>query len=129
MQQQTLTLSILPDLLAVCRLPAHEPIPAWTTRSTFFSITRTSDELSIVCDVQHVPPGIRCEQPWRAFKIEGPLPFELTGILLSVAAPLADAHISIFALATFDTDYVLVRDTQWEAAKTALSAAGHRLLP
>ncbi len=129
MQPQALTLSILPDLLAVCRLAPHEPIPAWVTHSAFFSVTRTADELSIVCDVQHVPTGVRCEQPWRAFKIEGPLPFELTGILLAVAAPLAEANISIFALATFDTDYVLVRDAQWEAAKTTLIAAGHHLLP
>lgn len=129
MQQQTLTLSVLPDLLAVCRLQAHESIPAWATQSTFFSVTRTADELSIVCGVQHVPPGVRCEQPWRALEIEGPLPFALTGILLAIAAPLADANISIFALATFDTDYVLVRDTQFEQAKAALIAAGHRVLP
>ena len=129
MQQQTLTLSILPDLLAVCRLLAHDPIPAWAAHSAFFSVTRTADELSIVCDVQQVPPGVHCEQPWRAFKVEGPLPFELTGILLAIAAPLADAGISIFALATFDTDYVLVRDTQFEQAKAVLIAAGHHLLP
>lgn len=129
MQPETLTLSILPDLLAVCRLPAHDLILAWATHSAFFSVTRTADELSIVCGVQHVPPGVRCEQPWRAFKIEGPLPFALTGILLSIAAPLADANISIFALATFDTDYVLVREAQFDQAKAALIAAGHRLLP
>ena len=129
MHPQTLTLSILPDLLAVCRLAPHEPIPAWVTHSAFFSVTRTADELSIVCDVQHVPPGVHCEQPWCALKIEGPLPFELTGILLAIATPLADANISIFALATFDTDYVLVGDTQFDRAKAVLIAAGHRLLP
>jgi hypothetical protein len=129
MQQGTLTLSSLPGTFAVCRLPVHDPMPTWATQSSFFSITRTADELSIVCDDHLVPPGVQCERPWRALKIEGPLPFELTGILLSVAAPLADAGISIFALATYDTDYVLVREAQWEQAKAALVKSGHRILP
>jgi len=129
MQHATLTLSVLPGTFAVCRLPAHEPIPTWATQGAFFSVTRTPDELSIVCDEQAVPPDVQCERPWRAFKIEGPLPFELTGILLAVAAPLADAGVSIFALATYDTDYVLVRQAQWEQATAALTNHGHHVLP
>lgn len=129
MQLAPLTLSVLPGTLTVCRLPARDPIPAWATQGSFFAVTRTADELSIVCDEQDVPPGVQCKRPWRAFKLEGPFPFELTGILLSVAAPLADAGVSIFALATYDTDYVLVREAQFEAAKAALTAHGHRMEP
>ncbi len=129
MQPTPLTISVLPGTLSVCRLPAHSPLPAWATQGAFFSVTRTADELSIMCDDHVVPPHVQCERPWRAFKIEGPLPFELTGILLSVAAPLADAGIGIFALATYDTDYVLVREAQWEQAKAALTAYGHHVLP
>jgi hypothetical protein len=129
MQPAPLTIFVLPDTFAVCRLPVNDSIPAWAAQGSFFSVTRTVDELSIVCDAHLVPPGVQCEHPWRAFKLEGPFPFELTGILLSVAAPLADAGISIFALATYDTDYVLVRETRWEEAKTALTVYGHHILP
>ena len=120
-----LTLSLLKGRFAVCRLaPGHE-VPAWASGGAFASITRTGDELSVVCAEGAVPEGTRCERGWRILRIEGPLNFELTGILASVGAPLAAAGVSIFAVSTFDTDYVLVREETVERAIAALGAAGH----
>ena len=121
----TLTLSISPDTLAICRLDASAPIPGWA--GNFFSITRTRDELSIVCPQRDVPAGIQCERDWRALKVAGPLDFTLTGILVGLAAPLAQAGISIFAISTYDTDYVLVKEAKLESAVAVLSQAGHQV--
>lgn len=118
--------SLVPDVLAVVRLPADAPVPAWAGEpSAFASITRTGDELSIVCREALVPPGAAAEPGWRALKISGPLPFTAVGVLAGIAAPLADAGVSIFAVSTFDTDYVLVKADQLDRAMAALSAAGH----
>src|SRR6476659_2514424 len=105
--QPTLTLSILPDTFAVCRLAPGTAIPSWATNGPFASITRTADELSIVCPESSVPDGVQHESDWSCIKIEGPLDFALTGILVSVAAPLAHVGISIFAISTYDTDYLM----------------------
>lgn len=105
-----LTLSLSPTLLAVVRLDASSTIPNWATEdSEFFSITRTTEEMSIVCPEKIVPSGLKVEKGWRYLKVEGPLDFGLTGILASLANPLAEANISIFAISTFDTDYLLVK--------------------
>jgi hypothetical protein len=117
----SLVLSILDERLAVCRLEPAEPIPGWATRSAFFSVTRTAEELSVVCAEVDVPAGVRCERGWRALKLEGPFAFEELGVLAAVAVPLAEAGVSILAIATYDTDYVLVRETQLEPALMALA--------
>jgi hypothetical protein len=119
-------LQILPANLTVCRLGPRDPIPDWAT-GHFFSITRTADELSIVCDSQAVAEGVRAETDWRALKVEGPLDFALTGILVSIASPLAATGIAIFAVSTFDTDYILVKNDKLERAIGALRAAGHEV--
>jgi uncharacterized protein len=93
---------------AVCRFPSDAAIPV-TMGASFISVTRTADELSIVCPADHVPQNIRCEAPWTCFKLEGPFAFTLTGVLASFLDPLAKAGVSIFAVSTFDTDYVLVK--------------------
>ncbi|HZY42181.1 MAG TPA: ACT domain-containing protein, partial [Anaerolineae bacterium] len=103
-----LTLSILSETLAICRLDRETIIPAWAA-GEFVSITRTSDELSIVCDECNVPPGVKADRGWRALKVDGPLDLALTGVLVSIVQPLAEAKINIFAISTFDTDYVLVK--------------------
>ena len=122
MPKSKLTLSILREQLAVCRLEANAKIPAWALNSdSLSSITRTRDELSIVCLEANIPEGIKVEKNWRAFKVEGPLDFSLTGILASLANPLAEASISIFAISTFDTDYLLVRADKFEAAAKVLA--------
>ena len=122
-----LTLSVLPDSFAICRLDADAPIPPWASARDVFSITRTHDELSIVCQQRVAPADVRCERDWRALRVDGTLDFALTGILASLASPLADAGISIFAISTFDTDYLLVKATTLPRAVQVLSAAGHRI--
>jgi hypothetical protein len=115
--------------LAVCRLPADAPMPAWIEAGgDFVATTRTPDELSIVCAFDAVPEGIPNEGPWRAFKVQGPLVMTLLGVVAALADPLRDAGISIFAISTYDTDYVLVHEPDVDAASRALQAAGHDLV-
>ena len=123
-----LTLTLLPDILAVCRLDADVAIPSWAFTGPFTSITRTPDEISIVCLEEKVPEGVRCERGWRYLKVVGPLPLSLTGILASLTRVLALAGVSVFAISTFDTDYLLIRETDVERAVDLLSREGHRVL-
>ena len=121
-------LVLLNDKLAICRLKVGVGLPEWASSAGgFSSITRTADELSIVCDASAVPPGVQSEAGWRAFKIAGPLDFALTGILASIAVPLAEAGLSIFAISTYDTDYILVKEIGVDKAARVLQAAGHRV--
>jgi hypothetical protein len=120
-----LRLTLLPDELAVCRLAAADPLPRWLPAAGFLSITRTAEELSIVCASGAVPDGTRAEAPWRALAVAGPLDFGLVGVLAALTVPLADAGVPIFALSTFDTDYVLVKAGRLAEAAGALRAAGH----
>ena len=114
--------------LAVCRLAPDAPIPAWAEAGgEFVATTRTPDELSIVCAVDAVPEGVPSEGPWRAFKVQGPLVMTLLGVVASLADPLRDAGISIFAISTYDTDYILVHEPDAEAATRALRDAGHEV--
>lgn len=122
-----LDLTVLPDTLAVCRLPAGAGAPAWLDGETFASVTRTPEETSIVCRAAAVPQGVRAEGGWRALRVAGPLDFALTGILASLLVPLAAAGVAAFALSTFDTDYLLVREVALDDAIAALTAAGHRV--
>lgn len=119
-------LSLLPGTFAVCRLEPDAAVPAWAA-GMFLSITRTTNELSIVCDQAVVPDGVRCERDWRCLKLAGPIPFTTVGVLASLVTPLADAGISVFAISTFDTDYVLVKVEQFEKAVEALRQAGHEV--
>jgi hypothetical protein len=122
-EESRLSLSLEPELLSVCRLPAGAAVPESLLRESFVSITRTAEELSIVCRSAAVPAGAAEEGPWRALKVAGPLDFSLTGILTSLTRPLAEAGISVFALSTYDTDYLLVPAEQAEAAMAALEGA------
>jgi hypothetical protein len=122
-------LTVLSETLAVCRLGASEVIPAWVSGVGFTSVTRTTEELSIVCEEPLVPADQgRVEREWRALKLEGPIPFDQTGVLSSLLSPLAEAGIGIFAISTFDTDYVLVKSAKLERAIEALRAAGHTIV-
>ena len=124
-QNPRLSLSLLPETFAVCRLLPGATLPEWATRGSMFSITRTADELSIVCEASQVPAEIRAEGGWRALKLKGPFDFSLVGILAAVLVPLAKAGIGIFALSTFDTDMVLVKADRLDFAVTTLREAGH----
>jgi hypothetical protein len=123
-----LPLALLPDTLAICRLPAEAPLPAWASVSgSFLTVSRTADELSITMVQRGVPSGVRCERDYRALRVRGSLPPNLVGILLSIAEPLAEAGLSIFAISTYETDYVLVKARDLNAALQALRKAGHQL--
>lgn len=118
-------LSVVPGRFAVCRLDADAAIPEWANGVSFVSITRTADELSIVCAEDRVPASTRCERGFAAVRVAGTLAPELVGVMVSLARPLADAGIPILAIGTYDTDYVLVRHADLENAIRALRAAGH----
>jgi hypothetical protein len=122
---QQLTLLAVDDTFAICRLGAGSPIPPWATAGPFFSITRTADELSVVCGQGAVPESAVCERGWRCLRVAGAVPFSAVGVLASLAAPLAEAGISVFAVSTFDTDYLLVKEDAWERAVDVLVQSGH----
>jgi hypothetical protein len=120
-------LTVLADRYAVCRLEPGAPVPGWAEAGPFVSVTRTRDELSIVCLQDAVPAGVQVESDFRVLKVEGPLDFSLTGLLANLSGALAEAKISLFALSTFDTDYILVRDGDLIRARVALGRAGHTI--
>ena len=122
-----LDLDVVPGTYAICRWPAGEALPDWVYQGGFVSVTRTPTEVSTVCAADAVPAGTVCEGPWRMFAVRGPLDFALTGVMASLASPLADAAVSMFAVSTYDTDYVLVRAGDVDRAVEALRRAGHRV--
>jgi hypothetical protein len=123
-----LDLTLLPQRLAVCRLEAADDVPTWALAGAFFSVTRTSGHFSVVCLEADVPAGVRAEIGFRAFEVAGPLDFSLVGILSSMLEPLARAGIPVLAVSTYDTDDVLVRETDVVSAAAALRGAGHRVV-
>ena len=123
-----LPLTLLAQPLAICRLAPDAPVPEWgAVASAFLTVSRTADELSITTVEANVPPTVQCERAYRAFRVQGPLPLNLVGILASMANPLAEAGISIFAISTYDTDYVLVKSAVLDSAIAVLSRAGHTI--
>ena len=120
-----LRMRLLPQRFSVCRLAAKAVAPHWATGGQLFSLTRTADELSIVCESKYVPGSVKSEKGWRCFKLEGPFPFSMTGVLASVLEPLAKARVSIFAVSTYDTDYVMVKEKSLAKAVKVLRGAGH----
>ena len=121
------TLTILPDTFAICRLDADAAVPAWATTGSFFSISRTTDELSIVCLQSLVPDGVRYERDWRCLQLAGPIPFTTVGVLASLVQPLAEVAISVFAVSTFDTDYLLVKAADLQRAIEAIRQKRHSI--
>ena len=104
------------ETLSICRLEKNAPIPEWALTGEFFSITRTAEELSVVCPQNQVPPGVQKQDGWKVLQVEGPLDFSLTGVLASLTGPLAKEGISVFAISTYDTDYLLVQQELLEKA-------------
>ncbi|MCK4984650.1 MAG: ACT domain-containing protein [Desulfobacterales bacterium] len=127
MDLKKLTLKILPNRLAVCRLNADAPLPDWIDESDFSSVTRTEAELTIVCDQELVASGTTSETGWRCIKVEGPLDFSEIGIVLSLTQPLAESGVAVFLISTFDTDYLMVKEKDLANAIDALSAQGHQV--
>jgi uncharacterized protein len=119
-------LALLEGRLAVCRLDASAPWPN-PGRGPLFAVTRAADELSIVCASEDAPAGARVEDGWRAFQIEGPIPFAEIGVMAGLSGTLARAGVSVFAISTFDTDYVLVKEADLSRARAAVRDAGYAL--
>ncbi|MPN37299.1 hypothetical protein SDC9_184815 [bioreactor metagenome] len=128
MAERALSMKLIKGLFGVCRLDRDELLPGWASRSSFYSITKTLDELSIVCSQDNIPKDIKCEKDWRSLKVEGPLDFSLIGILSSISTILAQRGISIFAVSTYDTDYILVKDKDIDTAIAVLSKEGYEIL-
>jgi hypothetical protein len=123
--RQKLKFRMLPGPYAIIRFAADAPVPAWDTKGDFTSITRTADELSIVCPTDNLPKNVEPGLRWVCLKLEGPFPFLQRGILLSFIEPLSDNGIPIFAISTYDTDYILVQEEFLSATRYALDKAGH----
>ena len=118
-------LSLLPESFAIVGLPPNTDIPAWATQGSFSSITRTSDELSIMVEESRVPGGVSSQGGWRVIKVHGPFVLSEVGVLAALVGPLAAARVSVLTIATFDTDYLLVASDSLPAAVSALERAGH----
>jgi len=127
MLKRSLNFSWVPGSFAVCRLPAGSPVPNWALRGSLFATVGTPEELSIVCSVELVPEDVRHEANWTCCKLIGPFPFGETGILASFIQPLSENSVPIFAISTFDTDYVLIKEEWAGHALNVLQAAGHQL--
>ena len=122
-------LRVLSERLSVCRLPVDAPWPVPPHGTAFFSVTRTEDEISVVCPEDSAPQGdhVRVEPDWRALEVAGPLDFSMVGVMAELTAPLADVDVSVFVVSTYDTDYVLVHAAALEKAVEALRGAGHQV--
>ncbi len=123
----SLQLTLLDAEFAVCRLPAGSAVPQPPPEVPLYSVTVSPDEVSVVCPVSVAPRESPSERGWRVLKVKGPLDFSLVGILASVLDPLVDANVSVFAISTYETDYVLVHADQLRQALTALKVANHRV--
>lgn len=128
MSNTTLTLELFKNKYGVCRLDVNETIPSFAQKSEFFSITKTHDELSVVCLEKDIPSDVLWERDWRIFKIQGVLDFSLIGILAEISSVLAENKISIFAISTYDTDYILVKDKDVSSASKVLLNNGYKVL-
>ncbi len=124
---QNIILSLLSENLSVCRLTPKDAFPSWALSSRIYSISKTNDELSVVCESHLVPSEVTCEKGWIVYKVHGPLDFGLTGILASIANPLAEAKVSLFAISTYDTDYILVKEGNRIKSIEALKKAGFQI--
>ncbi|SHN84018.1 ACT domain-containing protein [Desulfitobacterium chlororespirans] len=119
-------LKVFEEILGICRLDSNAQVPEWA-EGKFLSITRTADELSIVCSQKHIPQHVECEGNWRYFRIEGILDFSLIGVLSYLSGLLASQGISIFVISTYDTDYLLIKEQELDKALAALRAEGHQV--
>ena len=122
-----LTLKLLPATYVIWQLPSDAPTPD-IDASTFTAVIRTTDELSGVCEADHVPAGATIDAGWRCLQFIGPFDLTLTGIMVLVATPLAHASVPIFTLATYNTDYILVPQARLTDACHAIQQAGHVII-
>ncbi len=128
MEKKRITLKMLDGSYAIGRLAAGELVPAWADGTGFVSISRTEEELSIVCRAERMPQEIHADRDWVCFQFLGPFAFDQTGIALAVIRPLSEGEVGIFLVSTFDTDYLLIKQPLLERAKRLLLDAGHTLV-
>ena len=128
MKSKTLSLTLLAERLAVCRLDPDSTVPDWIDRTAFYSVTRTEEELTVVCAEALVAKGTVSETGWRCFKVEGPLDFSEIGIIFSLTQPLAQNRVAVFVVSTFDTDYFMVKEKDLAKTIDVLTAAGHEII-
>ncbi|AFM00978.1 MULTISPECIES: ACT domain-containing protein [Desulfitobacterium] len=124
--EKRLTIKVFEEILSVCRLDKSARVPDWA-EGDFLTITRTPEELSIVCCQKNIPEDVKCERGWRYFKIDEVLDFSLVGILSLLSGTLASQGISIFAISTYDTDYILIKEEELDRAIEALRLEGHHV--
>jgi hypothetical protein len=122
-----LLLTVLPGTYAIARFAPDASIPVSYTQGFFYSVTKTEEELSLVCEEKLLAADMKAERRRRLIRVESTLAFSLTGIVASLAIPLAEASVSIFAVSTYDTDYLLVNDGDLDQAVAALERAGHKV--
>jgi hypothetical protein len=125
MNEKTFQLLLLDERLAVCRMDPDASLPGWATQGRFFSITRTAEELSIVCAEAAVHDGVKVVKNWRVLRLVGAMDFSVVGVLASLTTPLAEAKVGLFAISTFDTDYLLVQESDLDRAIEVLVTFGH----
>jgi hypothetical protein len=125
---RTLTLSVVEGSFAIAKFAPDAPIPEWAMRGPFFSVTRTSEELSSVVAESSLPAETPASRNWLMLKVHGPFAFEEVGVLAALANPLARLGVGIFVISTYDTDYLLVQRENIPVAVEALEHAGHRVL-
>ncbi len=127
MTQKQLKLSLLKDKYGICTLPATTPIPDWALMQSLISITRTKEELTIVCRQDIIPSQCKCDLNWRCFKVDGTFDLNQTGVISSISSPLADAGISIYVISTYNTDYFMVQEDKVNQTISVLSNSGHSI--
>ncbi len=122
------TIIVYDGLFVICRLAPGDELPTWSAESDFLSVTRSPEELSIVCSQHLLPRDVQCSRNWRMMRIEGVLDLQMTGVLSGLLSPLAKEDVSVFVLSTFDTDYFMVPEQMLEQASEILRAEGHRVI-
>ena len=125
----TYSLEQFPEKLGVVRLGAGTDVPAWAESSSLFSVTASARETSIVCARRSVPKKVQQQGPFTAFAVQGPLDFALTGVLVTLLQPMADAEISVFTISTYDTDWLLVHVNDADRAAEEWRRHGHTVAP
>lgn len=128
MDFKKLSLNILPDRMAVCRFEPTAALPDWFDEIGFYSITRTQEELTLVCRQALVAPDTVCESGWRCIRLQGVLDFTEIGIIFTLTQSLAKGGVSVFVISTYDTDYFLVKEKDLTEAIDLLTAAGHQVV-
>jgi hypothetical protein len=124
---RSLDLHLFPGRMAICRLGPEEESPSWAGSEVLSSVTRTQAETTVVCREENVPAGITCNKGWRCLQIGGVLDFSETGVLSSLTAPLAGENIPVYALSTYSTDLILIKEKDLSRALRVLTGAGHRV--